>query len=872
MAKDIDITLPDGGEITVPGWSTEETQKQILTLIKNMEGVSKDTVKKMEEAQRADNRNEQKQLDALKDLRKDLQKAHTFGFLGSMAAAAGVAGTAMGGLGKAVGITAGAVTAMGGALVAGVSAAASFATGYTDAIKPLAESGVAFGSLGAQVNDSVKDLNALGFSSEEAAQLINQSNTAFLRLGSKGLKDFTETMRKTGIEFKKFGITSTEATEYLATEIEERARQGIVDKLSATQMANLQMNILNDQINATRRLGKSVDEIADFQKQVKDDPRIAGIISAFSGDAQQKQMIESLITQLQTVPGLDGTDVADIISAEMEGRSIESTEAYQKVVVALGMVPGALEGFSSSVGESFSAVTQNNVEAFKESQGKFDQTLTDTGKALVDIQQRALQRDRNAMGQMTVLNSDQGSQAFVGQAAVLAGLTERTAQVGEELDSKGDAVVNDLLRTATEFDNQIIEIQGAYTEQITASQQALIDGLDAVTTALVDSGIKDGVVNLAKTLGKMATDGIEQATENLKGMATKFATFTNELDAIYDERGLGGVAERIYQASVDNIIKPIGDAILGLFTSPAVVAALVAAVAIPFAAQVVATAAGMAITKKLMSDSQTPGTDGVVTGDDKEGKGKKFAGRGARALLAGGAAAAVTSVLELAELAGDIDDINKDLAEGKITRSEAQIAKSAETGEAVGGTGGALGMAAAGAAGGAFLGPIGSAVGALVLGGIGWYAGRAGMREVGQAMGESLFTPEQEAMETELAKIEERLSGNINRRTRQQLETRQKQIEAELELMKPIEQSQPINPTNQPVMVTPPEETETDATTGPVSQDGTPTQEVMSSKKSDETMDITSLEDLILMQNMILNDIKKNTKATVSGIGDIANS
>ena len=62
MAKDIDITLPDGGEITVPGWSTEETQKQIYTILKSMEGVDKDTVKKLEEAQRSDDKNNKKTI------------------------------------------------------------------------------------------------------------------------------------------------------------------------------------------------------------------------------------------------------------------------------------------------------------------------------------------------------------------------------------------------------------------------------------------------------------------------------------------------------------------------------------------------------------------------------------------------------------------------------------------------------------------------------------------------------------------------------------------------------------------------------------------------------------------------------------------
>lgn len=878
MAKDIDIGLPDGGEITVPAWSTEETQKQIYILLKSMDGVNKDTVKKLEEAQRADNKNSKKEIEALKDLSDDLKESNKAGFLGAMAMAAGAAGGALGLMGKAVGVTAGAVTIMGGALVAGAKGVTSFATAYTDAIKPLAETGIAFGDMGGAINQSVKDLNTLGFSSEEAAKLINNSGTAFLRMGADGLGNFTKAMKVTGKQFERFGMTTDEATEYVATEIEERARAGIVDKLSATQMANLQMNILNDQIKATRRLGKSVDEIADFQKQVKDDPRIAGIISAFSGNSEQQRMIESLVTQLQSVPGLDGTDVADIIAAEMEGRSIESTDAYQKVVVALAQTPGALEGFTTSVGESFRAVAENNTSAFQSAQDKFDRTLTESGKTIVDLQQRALAKDRDAQGRMTVLNDDPASQAFVGQAAVLAGLVDRVEETKTDLDDKGNVILSDMLKTATEFDNVMLKITGAFTEQVTRSQQAMVDGLGAITTALDDSGLDDMAVKAATKLGDLAEKGIKEVTGKMGDLATDFANFSTALVDIYGEKGIGGVAERIYQASVDNIIKPIGDAILGLFTSPAVVTALVAAVAIPFAAQVVATSAAMAITNALMgggggTDVNNPGTDGGA-GSDKDGKAKgggRFGGRGA--FLAGGAATALMGVMEAMELAGDITDINKDLKEGAITRSEASIARTTEITEGVGGTAmGVGGAMAAGAALGSMGMPVvGTAIGAMVAGGIAWWAGRKGARALGEGLGEALFTPEQEALENELLKIEERLSGDINRRTRQQLETRQQQVEAELELMKPLEQTQPINPTNEPIMVKPTEETETESTPGPLSQDGTPTQEVMSNQKS-ETLDLTSLEDLILMQTTILNDIKRNTKATVSGIGDISNS
>ena len=811
MAKDIDITLPDGGEITVPGWSTEETQKQIYTLLKSMEGVNKDTVKKLEEAQRDDNKNSKAELEALKEISKDLKESNKAGFLGAMAMAAGAAGSALGLMGKAVGVTVGAVTVMGGALVAGAKGVTSFATAYTDAIKPLAETGIAFGDMGGAINQSVKDLNTLGFSSAEAAKLINNSGTAFLRMGADGLGNFTKAMQVTGKQFERFGMTTNEATEYVATEIEERARAGIVDKLSATQMANLQMNILNDQIKATRRLGKSVDEIADFQKQVKDDPRIAGIINAFSGNEDQKRMIESLVTQLQSVPGLDGTDVADIIAAEMEGRSIESTEAYRKVVVALGQTPGALEGFTTSVGESFRAVADNNTKGFQSAQDKFDKTLTESGKTIVDLQQRALAKDADAMATMTLLNNDPASAAFVGQAAVLAGMTDRIEKTKTELDDQGNVVVNNMIKTATEFDNTIIEITGAFTEAITESQQAMVEGLDAVTTALVDSGIKDGALAVADTLGKMASDGIETMTGKLKETAEQFAAFAQELPAIYDERGLGGVAERIYQATLDSIVKPIGSAIYDAFVSPTVLAGIAAAVIIPFGAQVVATALAMAIAKRIGGagvgggiDGVVPGTDGGA-GKDKDGKpkgGGRFGGRGA--LLAGGAATALMGIMEALELAGDITDINKDLKEGAITRSEASIAKTTEIAEGVGGTAmGVGGAMAAGAALGSMGMPVvGTAIGAMVAGGIAWWAGRKGARVLGEGLGEAVFTPEQEALENELLKIEERLSGNINRRTRQQLETRQQQVEAELELMRPTDQSQPVNPGNLPIMTT----------------------------------------------------------------------
>ena len=96
MAKEIDIRLPDGGEITVPAWSTEDTQRQIYSVLKSMQGVDKETVKKLEEAQRSDDKNSQKQIDALKQLGKDLKEGMDGGILGTLTKGASMAGSALG--------------------------------------------------------------------------------------------------------------------------------------------------------------------------------------------------------------------------------------------------------------------------------------------------------------------------------------------------------------------------------------------------------------------------------------------------------------------------------------------------------------------------------------------------------------------------------------------------------------------------------------------------------------------------------------------------------------------------------------------------------------------------------------------------------
>ena len=863
MAQDIDITLPDGGEITVPGWSTEETQKQIYTLLKSMQGVDKETVKKLEEAQRADQKNSKKEIDALKDLGKDLKQGMQGGFLGGLGKAASAATSSLGFMGKTLGITAGAVTAMGGALVAGVTAASKFATGYTDALQPLVDSGMAFGSLGKQVDQSIVDLNKLGFSSEEAAKLINNSSTAFLRLGDTALADFTSNMKAASQQGLKFGMAQDEATEYLLTELEERARSGIVERMNSTQFAAMQFQVLEDQISASKRLGKSVDQIADIQKDVMGDDRLTAVLNSVSGD--QQTMLKELATNLSTY-GLSSGEIADVLAAELSGKGLEATDAGASLIGELAMVEGGFVGFRDAVESSMKGIRTGDREMYESATSDLYKNQELIGTSIQNATTQGLKDGYNPM----ILQMETTNTRLLGQSAALvkAGQTGEAQTKETPEKTEFETAASEVVRTAKEFDNTILDVTGAFTAEITRAQQEVVKTIGTMTKTIVDSGLVKGAQDLAKTMGNMAIDGIKKANEGLATLAGGFVNFSATLQQIYGEEGLGGVADYITQAAMDNIVMPLAKSIGSIFTNPEVIAAAIAGIG-----------ALMLAMRTSMAGLPGVGTsgdhDGVKGGDGKDGKGKGKGGK-AKGMKLGRlpGLGILSGALELLELSDDLGQINNDLESGKIENYEANIARTAETSEAVGGAAGAAGGALTGAALGTGAFPIvGTAIGGLIGGAIGWYAGREGTRAIGEGLAEAVFTPEHIALQNELNKIEERLSGDINSITRQQLETRQKQVESELELIKPVEQSQPINPNNIPIMVqTPPESDGSDTTTDSVSQDGIPTQEVLTNQNA-----VTPTDELLrtiitntATTNIVLESIAKNTKGTVGAIAEVA--
>lgn len=362
MAKEIDIGLPDGGEITVPAWSTEDTQRQIYTVLKSMQGVDKETVKKLEEAQRSDDKNSQKQIDALKQLGKDLKEGMDGGVLGTLTKGATMAGSALGTLGKYTLGTGAALVTLGAGLGKLASEATDFALSYSDSLKPLMQSGMAFGTLGTQIEASIVDLTELGFSANESAQLINNTTSAFTKLGAQGLGKFTNDIQIAAEAGRRFGLNQQAATEYLLTELEERARTGVIDRMNSSSFAAMQFQVLEDQIKASRRLGMTVDQIAESTKEFNKDNRMQFIRQGAS--AEQLVRFDDMKQLLDTLP-LDNSEIADLIATGFIRGDIMASETASELNAAMAVFPNAFMPIRDSLNAMIEANKANDEEAFQ---------------------------------------------------------------------------------------------------------------------------------------------------------------------------------------------------------------------------------------------------------------------------------------------------------------------------------------------------------------------------------------------------------------------------------------------------------------------------------------------------------------------------
>ena len=255
----------NGSQGIIPDFALESTQENILAALQKQFKLSDKDLKNAKNIFNNDNKNTKATIEALKKMGTDI--ADSIDGKGSVLGGLSAAGSGIASLG-------GYAVAAGAALVgmtAGIAKVSlSLAKGFGDDLKKagLADTGAAFGDLGQELNVLVPGLMTFGLSMSEAGNAIQDFRTSMTMVSGSAIKDVIGTFQKITNGGAAYGRTISENIEFLSDEIEYRARLGFIDQANSKQAAHDAQEIMDSQINASKLLGKSVDEIANGVKDL----------------------------------------------------------------------------------------------------------------------------------------------------------------------------------------------------------------------------------------------------------------------------------------------------------------------------------------------------------------------------------------------------------------------------------------------------------------------------------------------------------------------------------------------------------------------------------------------------------------------------
>ena len=561
----------DGNQYNIPDFALEDTQEKILATLQKAFGLNNQEIKNAQKALNNDNKNSKDQITALKKLGADIQTRKDGGgsILGGLGKGLEIVGGGLSGLAKGfTGLTATVAT-----VGAGMAALAiNITKGFGDDLKNagLAETGAAFGELGAELNTVVPGLMTLGYSVEDAAGAINDFRGAMTATSGKAIQGVITEFNRLTNGGARYGRTLTENLEYLADEIEFRSRMGFIDSQNSKQAAADAQEMMDNQINASKLLGKSVNEIANGVKDLfSGDLDIAAQLASLGPEAEQG--LRKAFNTLEGA-GLPKDIQAGMLKYMTDPIALASEEA-QSVINDLNILPPNIgKPVIDAMKNVRTAIESGDPVAIEAAQKAYAKATLNMGKQIKDL-------GENEKARLILLGkSRQSLQGFIASQNTLAIAAENYANINHE---QVDAL-NDSLKNSVMFDNQITAISNTFGIIKKTLQAGFAPALANITGILGNIADKESplgsfqvklaaiseafVESLNKLLG--TTDSSSQATEVAKSMLDKFAGYIESaangvlsLVQAFQETGGDSFLERIATFFMDSVLKPLGSMI-----------------------------------------------------------------------------------------------------------------------------------------------------------------------------------------------------------------------------------------------------------------------------------------------------------------------
>jgi hypothetical protein len=293
-------------------------------------------------------------------------------------------------------------------------------------------------------------------------------------VSGSAIKDVIGTFQQITNGGAKYGRTISENIEFLSDEIEYRARLGFIDQANSKRAAQDAQEIMDSQINASKLLGKSVDEIANGVKDLfTGDIDIMASLATL-GDKVEKELRKTFQTfEGAGLPKEFQAGLAKMLTDPIMLGSEEAKNAFN----ALSVLP-------DDMGDSVRRDVENLRAAMdlpEDTEGRQD---------AIKNANKNLERSMLEMGNnLNNLNKDEKEALFIQGQNIpflkdLLASQRGFAAAYKNFNNETNKELNKSLETSVEFDNQITMLTNSFNVLLSSVKSGMSPALTKFTDAL----------------------------------------------------------------------------------------------------------------------------------------------------------------------------------------------------------------------------------------------------------------------------------------------------------------------------------------------------------------------------------------------------
>lgn len=562
-------------EFTLPEYSRESTQADMLKALNKLAGLTTEEVKTLDEVLKETkdaNKTSQEEKELLKTGFEKLTKATKDQKEKEFAGFETVFTKAGGALGKVVGFTA---KVLSGAFLTSVTVVTGKFNQLGQVFNDLTKQGLAFDEAqGMSVMSQIKAFNQLGMSTEEAANFMMDTARATRTLQG-GLVNQLEQFQDLTKFGGALGMTLEDSVKVFGEEINRRTQYLGLGQLNARQLANMNKGIadtVKKQVQFAQALGVSTEEIQGFVDSVLGENGTFASALLRMPEAARDSMLKGATDFVGTMRALGGQVGGELGAATLEAATFGAI-GFSDAAANFMMVLPSMAGTMNKAIKEFEAGTLDGADMAQQFAGQ-----------LGNLSQ--MERDRVFAFARA---GDETAKELAKAVVAFEQSEKRLKQMNKDLNINGvqagfNAFNTILKRIGTIFDEVINTFAQGFGEgigDISGSLQNLQNNIIYFINKLLGGtgSAERGLENFAKKIGRKTAEFIDYLNGMFTALADSNMTLKEFGNIVYEYTM--NMLDKFGDALVDGLV----NALEALFTHPKVVGAFAALLAmrmIPF--------------------------------------------------------------------------------------------------------------------------------------------------------------------------------------------------------------------------------------------------------------------------------------------------